>query len=119
MRSEAVFTPVEYVGGVDYVERYVLLDQAGAVRDVATLSWPSRRRFQIVSARRFGNPSEGFLEICAPTARDGPERSPVATVELGAEAGPLKKVDLVWTGTRRLGLVWIDGGRFKAKPVKE
>lgn len=99
----------------DYVERYVLLDHEGGLQDVATLHWPSRRRFEIDCTQCPGDPSEGLLEIVETMPHNGPSMLPVPYVELGVELGRTKRVALPWTGTRRLGRVWIEGGRFKAR----
>jgi len=44
----------EFIPGDD-VERYVLLDEAGGVQDVATVCWPSSRRLEIACARCAGD----------------------------------------------------------------
>ena len=103
----------------DYVERYVLLDEAGIAQDVATLYWPSRRRSQMECRRCSGDPLEGFLEIRDMMPEWGPDTLSVPYVEIGIEPGRSKKTYLSWTGTPRLGRVWIEGDHFKALRAKD
>jgi hypothetical protein len=101
----------------DWVERYLLLDERGILRDAATLYWPLRRRFEIESTRGSGEPSEAYLEIRDYRLQSRPDTLALPYAELGVEPGRAKRVPLPWTGTRTLGTVWIEGGLFRAEPA--
>lgn len=103
----------------DWVERYLLLDERGALQDVATLYWPSREHFDIRSDRCLGDLSEGYLDIRDSLFKRRTDIHPVPYVELGIEPGRSRKVYLSWTGTPKLGKVWIEERQFNAERARD
>ncbi len=103
----------------DGVERYILFDERGALQHAATLHWPSRQLFDIRSDRCFGDPSEGYLDIRDSLFMRRSDVIPAPYVELGIEPGRSRRVSLSWTGTPRLGRVWIENRRFNAERARD